>query len=97
MTIDCELKRILGMNVGITQRIYTVFIAVANNKKPGELKLRRALSEYVVESIPVGQHAHVSAAAMLEDNPLAGCLVDLVALATRLGHVFRRRFVTVAE
>jgi len=32
------------MDDSITQRIYTVFIPVANKKKPGELGLDRALS-----------------------------------------------------
>ena len=44
MTIDCELKRKRGINDS-TQRTYTLFLTVANNKKPGELKLDRALSE----------------------------------------------------
>ena len=50
MTIDCELKRKRGMNDNITQRIYTVFIPVANKTKPGELKLDRALPLLIDET-----------------------------------------------
>ena len=94
---DCEVKSKRRIALSITQRINMAFIPAANKKAPGELALDRALSVEMTGSIPVGEHTHILAAAVLEDHTLAGLIVDLVSLPAGFGEVCRRGFMAVAE